>query len=100
MDHDWQPVDGALPLMRCAVCGVRSDASYPHACGAPATASRLCDILPPPDVCERCGVDSMIVDTRPGRGYRRRRHRCPACGRRWNSYETRIHPARLLLKAR
>ncbi len=47
-----------------------------------------------PDHC-RCGGVGRVIDSRSRNGYRQRRHCCQACGRRWNSYQTTIHPKRL-----
>lgn len=51
-----------------------------------------------PDRCKSCGRKGRVVDSRRGRGYRRRRHVCRTCvdakgkPRAWTSYQSRLSP--------
>lgn len=54
--------------------------------------------LPRPDMCRRCQVRSAVIASRSHAGYRVRRHRCPACGARWNTYESIIDPRRISVR--
>lgn len=51
--------------------------------------------LPDPERCRQCGIKGHLVDTRPGNGYRWRRHECPTCGARWSSWQMVVNPRRL-----
>jgi hypothetical protein len=55
-------------------------------------------ILPPPHVCRRGHPGARIIESRPVAGYIRRRLSCPVCGLRWSTYETIIHPRRLVVR--
>mgnify|MGYP000845587951 CR=1 FL=1 len=61
--------------------------------GSPRPRPRLLD----PDTCRACGARGRVINTRRYPEYRRRRHECPCCGRRWNSYETRLNPRKIHL---
>ncbi len=55
--------------------------------------------LPSPDVCQ-CGGQSKVIDVRAQDGHLRsgwlwRRRECLACGARWNTWESILHPRRL-----
>ena len=51
--------------------------------------------LPDPEDCRTCHCKGRVIDSRRRRGYRRRRHECPACGHRWSTYQTRLNPRRV-----
>lgn len=53
--------------------------------------------IPEPEHCEQCpGQRGLVIDSRWSVfGYRRRRYKCPKCGNRWSSYETRMVPKQL-----
>lgn len=51
--------------------------------------------LPDPERCRRCGKKGRVIDSRPRRGYRKRRHECAACDVRWNSYQSAINPRKV-----
>lgn len=51
-----------------------------------------------PDVCPDGHRGSRIVGSERHAGYRRRRHACLVCTKRWSTYETTIHPACLIPK--
>lgn len=57
-----------------------------------------------PDACPGCGPKhiSRVVNTIPHNGFIERRHRCTHCGETWPSYQTILHPLRLvqLVKAK
>lgn len=46
-----------------------------------------------PDICRGCGTRGIVIASRRAAlGYRRRRHVCRTCGRRWTSYQSLVHP--------
>lgn len=46
-----------------------------------------------PDRCPKCKKRGGVIDSRnAGRGYRRRRHVCAKCKRRWTSWQTLLNP--------
>ena len=50
-----------------------------------------------PEICRVCRAKGVIIDSRRvALGYRRRRHTCRTCGRRWTSYESLVHPGQAL----
>jgi hypothetical protein len=51
--------------------------------------------LPDPEHCRVCNVRGFVIDSRKPDGYRRKRRECPKCGRRWNSFESVVNPAKL-----
>lgn len=56
--------------------------------------------LPDPENCRACAVRGRIVESRKSaHGYRRRRHVCPTCARRWSTWQSVINPARVRVGA-
>ena len=55
--------------------------------------------LPDPETCRACGIEGQVIESRrSNHGYRRRRHECPCCGRRWTSYQTILNPNRMTFR--
>lgn len=42
-----------------------------------------------PDLCEKCGGETRVVETRHTEGYVRRRRECLTCGERYTTIEVR-----------
>jgi transcriptional regulator NrdR family protein len=42
------------------------------------------------DLCDRCGGDSKVLETRSKAGTPARRRACLSCGERWTSWEVRL----------
>jgi hypothetical protein len=38
-------------------------------------------------MCETCGAEGLVTDSRPTENAVRRRRQCPNCGRRWTTFE-------------
>lgn len=57
-------------------------------------------VLPDPEVCRECGQRGHVIRSFRGHGYRRRRHECPRCQRRWTTYQTVLNPRRIKLVQR
>lgn len=51
-----------------------------------------------PEECPHCHVPGRVIRSRRAAGYRRRRHQCCACPRRWTSYQMLVNPRRLFAK--
>lgn len=51
--------------------------------------------LPDPERCPRCKTKGRVIKSRRLPGWRKRRRKCPECGKRWNTYETTINPRRI-----
>lgn len=51
--------------------------------------------LLPPESCPACDTHGRVIDTRRKTAYTWRRHVCPACNRRWTTWQTTVDPKRL-----
>lgn len=52
-----------------------------------------------PETCRICQARGRVVNSRRSSlGYRRRRHECPICLRRWTSWQSLISPRKVTLK--
>lgn len=57
-------------------------------------------IFQDPERCRGCGVKGRVVESRRGKGYRKRRRQCFACQITWTTYESLINVQRAMARKR
>ncbi len=70
-----------------------------HAVTAARLTTRL-RTMPDPNTCGTCRGRGQVIESRSYPGYRRRRHVCAACGRRWTTFESFLDPRRVIERPR
>lgn len=57
-------------------------------------------IFQDPEHCKACGLKGRVIESRRGRGYRKRRRLCTRCQTRWTTYESLINVERAMSRKR
>jgi len=55
--------------------------------------------LTDPERCGACKVRARVFKSVRRPHWRYRRHACPRCGARWSSWQSRMNPARIVVRA-